>query len=81
MLCVMIFLLWNKFTDWRYTNSLLVQLYSHLITQQCATAETKIEKHVPPPKKRREKHVPINKRISYILFQSTGFFPSGLLIH
>ena len=34
------------------------------------TAETKIEKHVP-----------INKRISYILFQSTGFPPSGLLIY
>ena len=69
MLCVMFFLLWNKFTDWRYTNSLLIQFYSHLITQQCAPAETKIEKHVP-----------INKRISYILFQSTGFPLSGLLI-
>lgn len=57
MLCVMFFLLWNKFTDWRYKNSLLIQFYSHLITQQHATAETKIEKHVP-----------INKRISYILF-------------
>ena len=57
MLCVMFFLLWNKFTDWRYKNSLLIQSYSHLITQQHATAETKIEKHVP-----------INKRISYILF-------------
>lgn len=75
MLCVMIFLLWNKFTDWRYTNSLLVQLYSHLITQQCATAETKIEKHVPPPKKEKKSMCPLIKESPISYFNQQVFSP------